>query len=604
MTGISFLNTAQNLCAPLISNVVSFRLRSTVSSGEFNENLQLCISKLAEYTFCDSALNSTSNTSAKSTLTTCLLNNLSQSFPEFKRLLARSANELIAKVINTTSDEQLSHYADCTEDDCPDLDRQSMHPRALDAAKIIARNDYKKFLDTSDTPLEWIHEQEALRFRYDDLREKMLITVASSDHNGAMKPGLISGILSTLAALYDIKYAVISHKEQLCQLMQAATKVGQLTNVILIAHGNPTFMSLDDREGISYKDDFSCFSALAPHGQISLFSCSTGKEDDVGYPLKNIAQKIANSVQRTVVAPVDLLYPVFTSVLNPEQSVFFHPYNRFAGLLPFYNYNLFKPFHPAFNKCTPIVPEDLHNREIEAGKAIYQELLKNHLISDSAMNIPQQYLQHCRDNPKEKFLFLSALDDDNCRLHPIPITQSLSGLAHRFDFKYKVVRTYEEVCSEIQKASQRAPLKGVILHGTSYPNQPMKLSTDPSNTKSEHLNQSATIEMLASCISNIDRNGAFVFLGGSIGALPPHKEVNTDSIFSFKAKAQLTSLAQQIKELSQRTILASVCKIYGNDIYLQSADPLILHSPAYSFALKYWNDCQSNVNNLIQEYLP
>ena len=416
------------------------------------------------------------------------------------------------------------------------------------------------------------------------LREKFLFISAEYDYNGALDPSKISTILSQLSNSFDLKFQVVKSNEEICEAIENGKQTGKLMHVLINGHGNPSKIALNKIQqnyvvSILETTDFSkCFSGIQPNGKVLLLSCSTGKERN-NDPFNNIAQKMADDSKRTIVAPTNDAYPVYTNILSTDDGVLYHPENRLFSFLPFYNTNLFASFRPNFKKCFPEIDQNkIHPRELAAIAAIKSDLLAKSLLhKNEPVDKIEKYLQICKDDPRAKVLFFSAEYDKNRVLEPDRNSKILSVLADRFDLRYKVVKSLNEICQAIDEAAKLGKVITVLIQAYGTWTDGMILSKDSNNE-----NRIKASDNFSHCFSGIEDDGSIVLMGGALGQNAADKD----------------NIAEKISNDSKRTVLATTCLIYPSRTTIQSINPLMLMHPAYSSIMNLvYERCPENNKN-------
>jgi hypothetical protein len=477
--------------------------------------------------------------------------------------------------------------------DCPDINLTKVCKKDHQATQTVftsmpvnsTREFFLNWMKSHFFSPEWNDVQEILRFRNDDPREKLLFLAAEYDQNGAVEPETNSAVLSKLSYKFDIKYRVVKSYEEICKTIESAKKTNNLGYVVINAHGDPSWIVLDKKNSNNFAAihqnlDFGhCFSGLKPYGKILLMSCSAAKGTN------HIAQKLAEGAKRTVIAPRDLLYPAFTSVLSADEAVLYHPENRLYSFLPFYNVNLFTTIRPTFKNCSRIDIKNTHPRESEAAQIIKDDLVSKSLLQHNSSNLGEEYLELCKDDPRDKFLFLSGEFDKNGASNPVEITNILSVFGNKFDLQYKVVKSFKEICQEISKAAKMGKLNTVMIQAHGNSTHGMVLS----RVNADNENRMSPNEAFAPCFSGIEKEGTIIFMGSSLG----------------KQNIQNETVAQKIADKVQRTVIATSCHVYPNDVRVQSINPLLIAHEGYSRLMNYvYHKCTDNGDNLFKTFTP
>lgn len=448
----------------------------------------------------------------------------------------------------------------------PDMDRGRLHPRELKAVD----SSFSGFFESYRTAQEW------LRFRQDDPREKLLYLTADSDWNGALDPSGIYHIVSELNKRYDIKYKVITNYQDVCQQVKEAASFGKLAHVFINGHGNPNIVHLSEEplqnvEGITKNNDFSCFSDLAVNGKIGLISCSTGKPQE-GDPYMNIAQVMATGARRTVVAATDLLFSTQIKEISADPLMFLHKPTHYEGKWHFTNFSV---FYPRFPSCQGVTENESHPRERAVINAVSANLIaRNFLWDRPTFAVMQDYLRLCKDNPKRKFIVLSskeencAINDPNmCSHNPVNYAKFLTDIAEHFDLKFKVIERENDVCTEVRSAAQVGEIAAVLIHAAGNLNR-LQLSNEELpigfwQRISEWYYGKPT--KFPRCLAEIPPKARIFLAGGSTGS----SQNGDDS----------DNLASKIAGETNRVVFAPSGPIYSSKLVLTSANPVEIYHP-------------------------
>lgn len=329
-----------------------------------------------------------------------------------------------------------------------------VHPREERLQELLSPTFYEKWFGTPEKP------QEYVAFDKDSLKEKFLFLSAAEDHNSALDPKHILELLKEINKKYDLKYKVVSSDKDVCWHVDKASKIGKLTNLVIHAHSDSQGMCLSNCESTNgwlhtLKNYTKCFENLDLLGRITLFGSKAGISSNDNKN-DNIAQKITMDAQREVIAPIDYISSPGVVVSNTKN---FELYQK-AGTNK-EDQKIFKLFQPVFEKCTKL-PNSLHQREKEVADIVKKTIKESFLI------YPEEFENHilklCKDNPKQKFLFLSAEDDWNGGLKPEVNGDFFITLSKLYDFKFKVVYSYDEICKEARDASSIGELVNLVIH--------------------------------------------------------------------------------------------------------------------------------------------
>lgn len=500
-----------------------------------------------------------------------------------------------------------STIPDCYHKDyCHIMDKTAVHSRERIAANAIHSKgniayQIKDFL----FPPEWTNVQEFLRLRKDDFREKFLYLAAEHDHNGALNPSLVAGILTKLSENFDLKYKVVKTYDEVCNTIEEAAKIGKVTNVIISGHGSPSGIELGNQlhGRISRKNEFTtCFSKLEPYAKIILFSCSTGALPPQEIKkLDNIAQTIADKSKRVVIAPNQAVWPALTNLL-PTNSTMLHcprhgnlhmilsAYMPFYSYLPFYSANAFLVFNPSYSECPRYKKKEGDSTEISMAETIKKDLMEKFLLpKESEKNFhDEDFLVFCKDDPRDKVSFLAG---DYCLRpwNPENAASTLGFLADKFDIKYKLlfsndqIKSRDTICKEIDDTSTYGKVAALFIEAPADSNGNLILSERKLGTVVEKL----TEESFSECFSKLDKD-APIFL------FPTHGEEEQNKIKS----------AEIISRLANRVVVIGKCPADEQSIKIPSESSQ-MEPVTYAFLKNYVeNNCPTNDNSFFNKFEP
>lgn len=227
---------------------------------------------------------------------------------------------------------------------------EKIHSRESSALDVIRTNLISRSLLHKDEPPS--RANEYLQICSDDPRKKLLFFVAEHDKNDAIEPKFTPATLGLFADRFDLQYKVVKSSSEICQSIDQAAKAGSIANVIILSHGTATdgMLLSKDANGKEIRLDKPkyCFSKIEKEGTIVLMGGSLGQNGD---DKNNIAQKIANKAQRTVLAASCPIFPDNTKIQSLNPLMMEHP--KYSGMYNFFlmgcsenNANHFKAFHP------------------------------------------------------------------------------------------------------------------------------------------------------------------------------------------------------------------------------------------------------------------
>ncbi len=482
---------------------------------------------------------------------------------------------------------------DCLSFDCSEINISNAHPRerAMVDALFKANNIFAKLLGSNKED-----HRELLRFNIKDPRKKLLLTVSESDSNGAFDPEMFSNIIEEVNKHFDVRYQVIQSFEQACKAIRNGVKAGDLEHVVFVAHGSPYYISLFSPsenswvldQGIDETSDFAdCFSPLPPNAKIHLLSCSTGKPQEKD-PFDNIAQIMADRGKRTVFAPTDLVSA--KTVFLPKDNIFSHPKHlieydengntvRENKISWFWGENLYQPFQPRFEYCSPPIDRTkLTELELEAEATIRTDLIARSLLHKDALFM-EEYFQNCEDDLRKRVIVISGNDES---LHPRYYAKLFRELVGNFDFLFKQAFRFSHICDAVSNVSGKE-IAAIIIYGTKGSNG-MLLSKDL-NGKEEQIDISKDFR---SCFSGLSKNAKIIFVGASLG----------------KSGAYEHNLPQIVADTTQKVVDATTCYISFANVELHSMNPLTLYHPPHSLLGEWLLECDEKDNNLFKSFYP
>ena len=302
-----------------------------------------------------------------------------------------------------------------------------------------------------------------------------------------------------------------------------------------------------------------CFSPLSFYGRVVLLASYTGANQG-----DNLAQTIADIAKRNVIAPTE---EVKSEKLGISQHLTIFHSSR-DGFLK----NIFKLFQPTYKKCQEVIAERLHTREMEAMTSIAKDLQKKALLPESiGFEETKEFLRLCKDDPREKILFLVASHDENGGLNPYNYMQLNGALASYYDFKYKVVANVEEICQEIKDAAAMGNLKHVILNAHGKP-VGICLSGDCRYMHQwMHKDQQKDWKK---CFEGINPTGKMVMLGCKTG--------------NSEEDAAKETIAGLIAEVAKRTIVAPTEVVYPEYLELVNTENMEIYHPSETDSFSYY----------------
>ena len=115
-----------------------------------------------------------------------------------------------------------------------------------------------------------------------------------------------------------------------------------------------------------------------------------------------------------------------------------------------------------------------HSREGKVPDAIKEGYLARGMNPKRFAKHTDEYFQFRSDDPREKVLYLSAAHIQDVKpdgkngldaFEPELVRTILTRLDETFDLKFKVIRSYEEICKEVKEASLFGTLAYVTIVG-------------------------------------------------------------------------------------------------------------------------------------------
>jgi len=292
-----------------------------------------------------------------------------------------------------------------------------------------------------------------------------------------------------------------------------------------------------------FRDYKDCFKGMDPNGKITLYGSKTG-ESVAGNSRDNIAQKIATDSKIQVIAPIDHVSP---SGIQLSDSANFEIYQKNNS-----GDKLFKSFQPVFDKCTNIA-NPLHPREKEAIEVVKKEITENSQIIHPD-DLETYLLEMCHDNPKEKFLYLSMESDWNGALKPEHKKKVIEKISSHYDLKFKVVKSYNEICKEIEQAAKIGEIVHLVIDGHGSIG-----SIDISGKDQMHLNPLSYNYKDYSCFKNLSPSTKITLLTCSTGKPNAHGNVNDN-------------LANLIAKKTGKVVISPIDLIKATEIKIESID--------------------------------
>jgi hypothetical protein len=460
--------------------------------------------------------------------------------------------------------EDHPYNPDCLSSPCPDIIEGNHHSREIKALNESSAFD-ATFYESYFSGIK--KDQEYLRFRKDDSREKFLYLSMEEDFNGASDPKHMPKFLSDINKKYDLKYKVIKSYDEICQEVEQASKIGKLGNVLIQGHGSRAGIHISGPSHIwdNYihedREFLNCFRGLDPSGKITILSSDTGVSKN-GSSKESLAQKIATAAKRAVISAIDRTFAGHTEMPNLDDFEVFHADSKSATFF-FKGKNTFKIFHPIYENCINFFKDRIHAREQMAVETIKKETIgKSTLIQPTEFDDLQDVLRLCKDDPRQKFLYLSMESDAEGQyaLSPERNPEVFEKLSKNYDFKFKVISSYDELCQEVKESTKTGKLLNLVINGHGNPNG-IHLSGENIWDNYVHKNRD-----LAKCFNSLDPSAKITLFVCSAGK--PQNGNPNDNI------------AGEIMKNTQNMVVASTELSYSDRRRIVSIDPFEITHPS------------------------
>lgn len=186
------------------------------------------------------------------------------------------------------------------------------------------------------------------------------------------------------------------------------------------------------------------------------------------------------------------------------------------------------------------------------------------------------------NDPREKLLYFRAARDGNGALNPKSSPQILNPLYNKFDMKYRVVQSYDEICEEIQEAAKIGKLTTVIIDAHGSP-------------EGIYLSENKGIHRFAlysspSCFAGLDPSATIFLFACCTGApktapdtacflqwdFPPDNGVSSRLPI---VQSNYQPFAQTLADHSKRRIVAAEIPVNGPRTSVMSLDPFMVFHP-------------------------
>jgi hypothetical protein len=449
----------------------------------------------------------------------------------------------------------------CIPPDCEYLEEDQLHPREKfllsdfppPPPKGFQPSFYEYYFGSAGKAKEFNGSSEYLRFRKDD-RDKFLFLSAEYNLHDSLNPKYMLKFLSDINKKFDLKYKVVKTYDEICREVERASKIGKLGNVLIHAPASTEFMCIADdckgSDGYIYKDKefLNCFRGLDLSGKITLLGAKAGASYYEGYR-DNLAQKMATGAKRTVIAATDSIYLGRTEMPVLDDFEVFHDNLKDKDIFDFFRTkkNIFKIFHPIYSNCVDVFKDKIHDREEVALQTIRDETIKK-----STLIQPTEF-----DDPRQKFLYLSMEADHNGALNPQQNPELFETLSKNYDFKFKVVKSYDELCKEVKEAADTGKLLNLIING--HGNSNIIHIAGPENSWDSYMYRNRD---LAKCFDGLDPSATITLFVCSAGE-PKNGNLNDNIAATIAKETQKAVVASTEKSFSA---LRKIVSIYPFEI--------------------------------------
>ncbi len=179
------------------------------------------------------------------------------------------------------------------------------------------------------------------------------------------------------------------------------------------------------------------------------------------------------------------------------------------------------------------------------------------------------------NDPREKLLYFRAEVDWNGALKPKASSKIINAFYNKFDMKYIVIKSYNEICEEIQEAIKTGKLNIVVIDAHGWPDH-IKLSKD------NWINRSV-IHAAPFCFSGLESFGK-IFLFSCCTAAPGN--VRNNDCFApprfpngLPLDPDYQPFAQAMADNTKRQVIAAESMVRGAETQIISHDPfMVFHS--------------------------
>jgi len=465
---------------------------------------------------------------------------------------------------------------ECKPPDCEYVIYEKLHPKERDLLNSFSPSFYEKYFGDAQHFNNFEGSPEYLRFRKDDPREKFLFLTAHGDEDiECVNPKLIASTLQDINKQYDLKYKVIKSYEEMCEEVDQASKIGKLSNLVL--HRKCWISKCSDL--------ISCFKGLDLSGKITFLdshAVSTTLDPETN---NTIVQEIATMAKRTIVAPTSSLC---TKLFKVSETNGFEMFQHERTVKNFFknivgsttvdsSNNVFKIFNPIYKDCVNIFKNKIHAREQAAINVVKKATAsKSILVQPDEFNDLQDLLRFCKDDPKQKFLYLSMEADKSGALQPKYVSQILEPLSKEYDLKFKLIKSYDELCREIKEATESGKLTNIVIDGHGHP-EAIHISglTEPMDHTTELIHK---YKDLAKCFEGADLSKITLF------------SCTTAAPWNGDPK---NNIAHKIADATKVTVVAPLESISGTNTKLTSLNPFEVYHPS---ECDQYGRCKSDID--------
>lgn len=174
----------------------------------------------------------------------------------------------------------------------------------------------------------------------EDPRKKFIVLTANHTSSSWFKadplnPSYLSNPLTTLAENYDLKYAVISSKQEICMKVKKAKEAGPLAGIIIqgtTGKSHPALLlSKNDEINASNINELACLNAIERNRSVILLGGSIAQGSLYPNNSDTIPTRLSKIIQREVVAATCPIYSLSIKVTSKDPLLLDHPTYSFVS---------------------------------------------------------------------------------------------------------------------------------------------------------------------------------------------------------------------------------------------------------------------------------